>query len=378
VVTYLAHEKASAVMSLESFPLGPRIANALVSCAIYVGKMFWPTRLAVFYPYPAGPLVWPAIFAGLGIAAVTAAAIWAAGRRPYLLVGWLWYLVTLAPVIGLIQAGQQARADRYMYIPMIGLSISLVWGAGEILSSWPRSGTALAVGVALACVALTWHQAGYWQDSVTLFQHAVDVTTDNYVARFNLAGSLGVLGENGEAAKQLAEAVRIRPDSALARAGLGRLLAKEGRTEEALSQLRTAAVLQPGDADVHYQMGVLLGKAGRADEAAGELSAAVKLDPGDADAHRNLGVSLAILGRLPEAAGEFAAAVRLRPDDASARFSLGIALANLGRTPEAVAQLSEAVRLDPGFAEARAALDDATAAERASPSAAPLLRNRGN
>ena len=363
VVTYLVHEQVAAVVSLESIPMGPRIENALVSYAIYVGKMFWPARLAVFYPYPSGSLVWPAILAGLGLAAVTAAAVWATRKRPYLLVGWLWYLVTLAPVIGLIQAGRQARADRYMYIPMIGLSIALVWGAREVLQSRPRWGAAMALGIAAACAALTWSQAGYWRDSISLFQHAVDVTTDNFTARFNLGGLLAMRGEDAEAVRQLAEAVRIRPSFAPARIGLGWSLAKQGRTEEALAQLRTAEMFQPGDANVHSQIGAMLGAAGRTYEAAGELSEAVRLDPNDADGRRNLGMALAILGRLPEAAGQLGAAIRLKPDDASARFHLGEILAKSGRTDEAIAQLSEAVRINPDNAEARAALDNAMAAE---------------
>jgi len=369
VVTYRVHEGAAAVVSLESLPFGPRLANSLVSYATYIGKMFWPTRLAVFYPYPSGSLLWPAIFAGLGITAVTAIAMWQARKRPYLIVGWLWYLVTLAPVIGIVQAGQQARADRYMYIPMIGLAISLAWAAAEIFPYWPRLKSAIAVGavgVCAVCAVLTWFQVTYWRDSVSLFQHAVDVTTDNYIARFNLAGSLGVRGEEGEAIEQLAAAVRIRPNSAPAHAGLGRLLAKQGRKDEALAHLRTAALLQPGNADTHYRIGLLLAAAGRTDEAATEFAAAVRLDPNHADAHRNLGICLAMADRLPQAAEEFGAAVRLNPDDGNARFNLGVSLANLGRTTEAIAQLSEAVRINPDSADARAALDAAMSAEQAS------------
>jgi Flp pilus assembly protein TadD len=364
VVTYAVHQKAAAVVSLQALPLGMRVENGFVSYATYIGKMFWPTGLAVFYPYPSGSLAFPALLAGAGIAAVTAAAVWMARRRPYLIVGWLWYLVTLAPVIGLIQAGQQARADRYMYIPMIGLSISLVWGAAELLQLWPRTRVAVAVSVCAACAVATWTQVSYWQDGVALFQRAVDVTADNYVARFNLADALSARGDDTEAARQLEEAVRIRPDSGTAHAELGQLLAKLGRTGEALAQLHAAAVLQPNDANLHYRAGILLGTAGRADQAAVELSEAIRLDPGNADAHRNLGISLAVMDRLPEAAGEFATAVRLKPDDANARFNFGVALANLGRTREAVEQLSEAVRLNPGFSEARGALEDAMAAER--------------
>jgi Flp pilus assembly protein TadD len=364
VITYLVHEKAAAVVSVDLLPITVRLQNALVSYATYIVKMFWPGRLAVFYPYPSGSLLWPSILAALAMAAVTAVAVRTARRRPYLIVGWLWYLVTLAPVIGLIQAGQQARADRYMYIPMIGLSISLVWGAAEILHSRPLAAAAIAAGVCTACAVLTWSQVRYWHDSVSLFQHAVDVTTDNYIARFNLAYALGARGEDGEAARQLAEAVRIRPNSAVAHAELGQLLAKQGRTDEALVQLHTAATLNPTDASTHYRIGILLAAAERTDEAAAELSEAVRLDPGNADAHRNLGISLVILGRLPEAAEEFGAAVQLKPDDVQARFNFGLALVNLGRTREAIAQLSEAVRMNPGSAEARTALDDAIASER--------------
>lgn len=363
VIAYMVHAQVNAVASLQSLPLGMRLENALVSYAVYIGKVFWPSGLAVFYPYPSHSLAFPATLAAVGIAAVTAAAVWNARKRPYLIVGWLWYLVTLAPVIGLIQAGQQARADRYMYIPMIGLSIALVWGAAELLRSWPVARTVLAAAVCTACIVTTWLQTVYWQDGETLFRRAVDVTSDNYIARFNLGSALGLRGDNAEAARQMEEAVRIRPDSAVAHAELGKFLGNQGRTEEGLAQLRLAAALEPKDANLHYRIGVLLGRAGHADEAAAELSEAIRLDPGNADAHRNLGISLAERDRLPEAATEFSTAVQLNPDDAQARFNLGVALANLGRTREGIAQLSEAVRLNPGFAEARAALDDAMAAE---------------
>jgi tetratricopeptide (TPR) repeat protein len=365
VVTYVVHTKARAVVSLELLPVAVRLRNASVSCAIYVGKMFWPNRLAVFYPYPAISPAWPAILAGLGIAAVTAAALWQARKRPYLIVGWLWYLATLAPVIGIVQAGQQARADRYTYIPMIGISISLVWAAAEILPSSPRLRAFIAVAVCAVFAVLTRFQVTYWQDGVSLFQHAANVTTDNYVARFNLAEALDQRGEDAEATRQLSEAVRIRPASAAARAELGQLLGKQGKTEEALAQLHRAALLQP-DAATHYRMGILLAAAGRAGEAAAEFTEAVRLDPNHADAHRNLGISLAMTGNLPQAAEEFGAAVRLNPEDGKARFNLGVALANLGRTREAIAQLSEAVRIDPDSAQVRAALDDAMAQERES------------
>jgi len=365
VVTYVVHREAGATASLDIFPLAVRLENTLVSYAVYALKMFWPSKLAVFYPYSRQSLAMPAVFAALGLAAITFMAVRMARRRPYLIVGWAWYLVTLAPVIGLIQVGAQARADRYTYIPMVGLSIALVWGAAEILQPWPRVRTVLAWSVCAACIVLTWTQVRYWQDGVSLFRHAADVTTDNYVARFNLASALSARGEDAEAARQLAEAVRIQPNSAAARAELGQLLAKQGHLQEALLQLHAAVRLNPSDAIAHYRLGTVLGEAGSPREAAREFMETVRLDPGNADAHYNLGISLANQGSVEEAASEFAAAVRLSPDDASARYNLGVSLARLGRIRESIAQLSEAIRIDPHLPGAREALDDAIASGRA-------------
>jgi Flp pilus assembly protein TadD len=365
LVTYVVHQQAGATASLGIFPLALRFENALVSYAVYIVKMLWPGNLAVFYPYPRHSLAVPALFAGLGLLAITVAAMRTAARRPYLIVGWLWYLVTLAPVIGLIQVGAQARADRYTYIPMIGLSIALVWGLAEIVRPWPKVQAGLAWTACVVCVLLTWSQVRYWRDGVSLFRHAVDVTTDNYVARFNLASALDERGESAEAARELAEAVRIRPDFAVARAELGQLLAKQGQFPEALLQLNEARRLNPSDASIHFRLGTVLGAAGRESEAGAEFLESVRLDSGNADAHYNLGIALANQSRISEASNEFAAAVRLRPDDAYFRFNLGVTLARLGQIDEAIAQLSEAVRIDARLPGAREALDDAIALRRA-------------
>ncbi|MGA2147396.1 MAG: tetratricopeptide repeat protein [Bryobacteraceae bacterium] len=365
VVTFIVHGEAGATASVDILPIAVRLENALVSYAIYAVKMFSPSNLAVFYPYPRGSLTIPATLAAVALAAVTFLAIRMASRRPYLIVGWGWYLVTLAPVIGVIQVGGQARADRYTYIPTIGLSIMLVWGAAEILQPWPRARAVLACSVAVACIVLTRAQVRYWQDGVTLFRHAIDVTADNYVARFNLAFALDTQGETAEAARQLAEAVRIRPNSAPARAELGQLLAKQGQLQEALLQLDAAVRLDPSDATVHYRRGSVLGATGRETEAAAEFLETVRLDPGNANAHYDLGISLADQGKNAEAVSEFAAAVRLSPNDASAHYNLGITLGRVGRTRESIEQLSEAIKIDPNLPGARDALEDAKRLQRA-------------
>ena len=267
VVTFFVHKKVGATASLDIFPVAMRFENALVSYAVYIVKMFWPSNLAVFYPYSRQSLAVPATFAVIAIVVITVMA----RLRPYLIVGWLWYLVTLAPVIGIVQVGAQARADRYTYIPMIGLSIALVWGLAEILAPWPQLQRVLAYAACAACAVLTWSQVRYWQDGVSLFRHAVDVTTDNYAARFNLAAALDERGDRAEGAGELAEAVRIQPKFAAARAELGQLLAKQGRLPEALMQLHAAADLNPADASTHYRLGTVLGESGNERDAASEF-----------------------------------------------------------------------------------------------------------
>jgi tetratricopeptide (TPR) repeat protein len=357
-MAYFAQQKQSATVSLAVIPVLVRFENSLISYAVYILKTLWPTDLAVFYPYPTESLVFPAAIAGAALLAVTVIVIRAFSRRPYLAVGWLWYLVTLLPVIGLIQIGAQARADRYTYIPMIGLSIAMVWGAAELLQPWPKVRLAAAAAVCAACLILTWIQVQYWSDSISLYRHTIAASPDSYLIRFNLAALLEERGDRGEAVEQFRETVRRRPDYALAHAALGQLLAKEGHPEQGLPELRTAVVLRPDLADAHLGLGSVLASLGHGDEAAAEFSEAIRLEPDNAGAHFNLGIELAGQGKQEEASREFSATVRLTPDDADARFNLGVTLARLGRLDEAIAQLSEAVRLKPGFMQARQVLDD--------------------
>jgi Flp pilus assembly protein TadD len=358
VVTFLVHREARATASLGLISPVARFENSLVSYAAYCLQTLWPADLAMFYPYPLGSLAVPAAIAGIGLTAVTVMSVREFPRRPYLAVGWLWYLITLAPVIGVIQVGAQARADRYTYIPMVGLAIALVWGVSEALERRPRVRAALAAAVCLACLTLTWRQARYWRDSISLYQHAIDVTSGNYVARYNLAAVLEKRGEWSGAIAQLRETVRARPGFVPGHSELARLLATHGQPQEALGDLQTAVSLRPDVADLRIRLGSVLGALGRTDEAAAAFSEGIRLQPGNADAHYNFGLALANGGRLPDAAREFRATVGLRPADAEARLNLGIALDSLGQTGEAIAELSEAVRIKPDFPEARQALAD--------------------
>jgi tetratricopeptide (TPR) repeat protein len=360
-VTYAVQTGAGAAEAVQA-PLGLRIENALVSYAAYIGNMFWPADLAVFYPYPQGLPVWQVILAVVVIGGISGFAWRRFPTEPYFAVGWLWYLVTLVPVIGLVQVGAQARADRYTYVPMVGLCIMLAWGAESFALHWPRAKpaiVALAASVCVAWAAAAWVQIGYWRNSESLFQHAVDVTSGNYVAEHNLGSAL--MEEPGrlpDAIRHLQRAVQIKPDSARAHSDLGSALSKlPDRLPQVIAEYQLAVRYSPGSAIPHYNLGNALAAAGRLPEALAEWETAVRLDPSYAprlqqplaEGHNNMGVALTgAPGRLADAIAHFEAAVRLAPGYADAHYNLGIALANTpGRVPQAIAELETAYRLHP-------------------------------
>jgi tetratricopeptide (TPR) repeat protein len=358
VLTYLAQQRAGAVKALSAFPLSLRLENALVSYAVYIIRMFWPVRLAVFYPYPRHLPVWQASLAGLVLAGASVMVVRWHRSRPYLATGWFWYLGTLIPVIGLVQVGAQARADRYTYIPMVGLSIMVAWGVAE-LARRPRVKPLAAALMSLACLAcavLAWFQVQHWRNSETLFRHALDVTTENAVAHDNLANYLmNVPGGLPEAVGHLEAALRIDADSVPAHTELGNALARiPGRLAESFPQFQAALRLAPDWPIAHNELGNALLKAGRLPEAITEFSTASRLDPDYADAHYNLGVALSqVPGRIPEAVAEYQAALRIKPDYAEAQLNLGNVLAGLpGRVTEATEAYQAALRMRPDYAEA--------------------------
>ena len=357
--TFLVQHSSGAVKEIARLPLGLRIENVLVSCALYCLKTIWPSGLAVFYPYPASFAWWMVAAAGLAIAIVTALALRSFRNAPYLAAGWLWFLVTLAPVIGLVQVGAQARADRYMYVPMVGLSIMLAWGAADLARRWPAATRPIAVAAIAACLAaaaVSAAQIQHWRNSETLFQHALDVTTDNYLAEHNLGSYLLATGRLSEAEPHLEAALRIRPESAPARSDLASALAQTpGRLHEAIIQYRAALRLLPDSAILHNNLASALAKfPERLPDAIAEYRCALRIDPDYAEAHHNLGLALAqIPGRLPEAIAEYRAALRIQPDYAEAHYNLGVALSKTpGRLPEAAAEFEAALRLKPDYAEA--------------------------
>jgi tetratricopeptide (TPR) repeat protein len=356
LITIYAQQQGAAVVSMERIPLFTRMANALMSYILYIGKMIWPQTLSVFYPYPDAWPPWQVGGAFLLLAGITATAVYCVKRRPYLTVGWFWYLGTLVPVIGILQVGMQAMADRYTYIPLIGLFIMAAWGAPELLNKW-RHGkvvlTAAATLIVAGLVLATWMQAGHWQNSVSLFSHALAVTKDNHLAHNNLGVALNAAGEKEKAAFHYAEAIRINPRYSSYHYNYANHLAAHGKTEEAITQYTEAIRLEPEYFNAHNNLGLARASRREFKEAAFYFREALRIRPGTAGVHYNLAIALANLGDRQEAERHLREAVRLEPNFAEAHNELGRVLAMQGKTEEGIVHFREAVRLKPDFAAAR-------------------------
>jgi Flp pilus assembly protein TadD len=343
ILTFLAQKQGGAVTSMENLSLGARSGNALVSYCRYLGDMFWPTDLAVFYPHPG---YWPPLVVLLagGLLSGISVLLCAEWRRyPFLLVGWLWYIGTLVPVIQLVQAGSQAMADRFTYIPSLGVLVITIWGTCELTKSWRCQKVVLSVAGSAAiilCLALTRHQLGYWKDSETLFRHTLEVTENNYLAHNNLGTALDKKGRTGEAISQFQEAIRLKPDRTDGYFNLGNALIHQGQIGAAMSQYQEVIRRRPGDFGARVNLGVALFNQGRTDGAASQFQEAIRLKPEFVPAHIDLANALLKLGRIDEAIAQCQEAVRLKPDDATAQRSLAMALKlknnSTGGTPDPV------------------------------------------
>jgi tetratricopeptide (TPR) repeat protein len=363
-LTFIVQRRGGALQSVEQLPVMDRWANALVSYVKYISSFFWPSSLAPFYPFHRIPF-WQGAAAGVVLMAITAFVL-RAKRQPYLAVGWLWYLGTLIPVIGLIQAGDQARADRFTYLPSIGLSIMVAWGVAALfeLRQWSRRALgAVAAGTCVVWFVLTFIQVGYWIDGPTLFRHTLEVTGDNYVAYLNLGVALRQEGRIDDALANFERAVEIKPQFPDAQATLGEALLARGRTTEALPHLLDALRMTPDSPYVRANLGTALNLTGRPKEAEAQYREALRLAPGIAASYEGLGLALMADGRLQEALPELIEAVRLDPGNTRLRSNLARDFTQLNRPDDAIAQLSEALRLQPTDAEAHFTLGNVYAAK---------------
>jgi tetratricopeptide (TPR) repeat protein len=355
IITFVVQRNAQAVVALGYLSPHTRGLNALTAYFLYLKKTVWPRDLAVFYPYSYSPsleLVAASLLVMVGISIV---AFRNRRQHPWFAVGWLWYLGTLVPVIGIVQVGSQSMADRYTYIPLIGIFLLVTWGAVELATHWQVRKMVLAAAgwlVVGACAGLTFGQVRYWENSETLFRHALAVTTDNAVAHYLLGGILAKQGKIKEAETNLVEAVRLNPNYAPAYSDLGDILVAEGKIEEGIKYIRAAIAIKPDYAHGHYNLGWALALQGKLEEAVAEYRIALQLDPESPKSlnyRDDLAVILAKLGRTAEAAVQFQQVLKLNPADAPAHWRYGMLLARTGKLNEAIAHLQESVRLEPNL-----------------------------
>ena len=355
VITFLVQQKGGAVSKLDMIPLIIRFGNAFISYVRYIGKMFWPDRMAVLYPYPVDmALLWPAVSA-LVLLAVSVLVIRLAPKYKYLLVGWLWYLGTLFPVIGLVQVGSQAFADRYTYIPLIGLFIIVGWGLPDLLSKRQYRKITLALSAGIVFTAMfvcTRLQVSHWQNSFTLFGHALDVTENNNTMHTNYGSVLLDKGLYEQAIEYFNESLRLNPENYLAHNNMGVVFLEQDRFDEAIMWFNRAVQLDPNRFEAHGNLGSTFLKQGKLDQAVTHYTEALRVGPDVPRLHKSLGDVFLVQGRLEEAVTEYQNALQMLPDDTAIINDMGVALGRQDKLYEAISYFNRALAIRPDFPDA--------------------------
>ncbi len=330
ITTFLVQQHGAAVQSLEQISLQSRIENAFVSYAKYITKMIWPSRLAVYYPHCKNSLpLWQSMSATLLFVCISVIFFRQIKRHPYLMVGWLWFLGTLVPVIGIVQVGGQAMADRYTYVPLIGLFVAGTWGISRVTTAWANHkvfASILTGSVISMFTIFAWFQVGYWSNSITLFEHTLNVTANNQLAHNQLGVALIENGRTEEAIEHYLQALQITPQYVDARINLGNAYKDLGKLEKAIDQYRKALGFSPNNLTVKNNLGIVLAIQGNIEQAITLFSQVLQIDPDNARAHNNMGIALAERGQLDEAVRHFSEALRINPASTSARKNLRQAL----------------------------------------------------
>jgi tetratricopeptide (TPR) repeat protein len=355
VVTFIVQRKTGTVSSMDVLPLDTRIENALASYLLYIGKTLWPVHLAPFYPYlPERPFGLVG-FAAAALLGITAMALTFAKRMPYLAVGWFWYAGMLVPVIGLVQVGIQSMADRYTYLPSLGLFIAAVWGISDLAGRWSAGRIVLRASTAvvlIVCLVLTLHQVARWENSEALFRHTLKVTTDNPVAHHCLGCVLVEQGKIEEAEQHFAETVRLKPGNFEARNNLGLALVIRGKLNEAIDQYEEVLKAHPDFEKTHYNLGRALELQGNRDAAIPHYRRALELKPNFAEPRDALADALSGQGQHEEALKQFIMLAQLKPSDAAIRIKLAALLDARGNVPEAISNYVAGLQLNPADPDA--------------------------
>ncbi len=354
-ITFHVQLEGGAVASVERVPLMLRLANALVSYVEYIINMFAPTGLAILYPFPGSVPLWKTLGSTALITAATVFAFKTRQRLPYVSVGWLWFLGTLVPVIGIVQVGSQAMADRYTYIPLIGLFIILVWGSHDLLARGhgrqiPLIATALLVLAGLT--AASWMQSRYWRNSSVMWTHTLQVTENNFRAHNKLGIQLADSGQPEKAMAHYKMAIKIKPGFAKAHNNLGNAVAAAGRPEEAMQHFENAISVKPDYAVAYNGMGSAQDDLGQMDEAIAAYEQALRLDPMLSAAHSNLSATYYKQGRMDQAVSKARQALELEPANARYHLNYAILIFSTGEIESARQHLETALRLRPGYQQA--------------------------
>jgi tetratricopeptide (TPR) repeat protein len=354
VMTVIA--EGEAVVPTKGSSLVDRIGNPIMSYVIYMRQMVYPADLAPFYPFPAEDMFgWKIILALVLLVAISAVAIAGRRKRAYLLVGWLWYVGMLVPMIGIIQVGNFAHADRLTYLPMIGLSVALTWAVAELCAGWRYRRVVLGGCATVILVALIFcarAQTAYWRNSESLWTHTLACTSGNYIAHNDLGEALLQKGRVDEAMDHFKKAVKITPTYADGYYNLGNALMQIGHSDEAMELFRKVLEIQPSHIKANNNLGVALMRSGRPDEAIAYCQKAIDLNPDYAEAHYNLGAVFGMLGRLDEAVEQYRIAIQLKPDYADAHGNLANVLATQGKFDEAIPEYRRTLELVPDSAQA--------------------------
>ncbi|MFZ2951270.1 MAG: tetratricopeptide repeat protein [Desulfuromonadaceae bacterium] len=367
LITIHAQHKGGAVQGLSEISFRLRSENALIAYVKYIGKTLWPHDLAVLYPFPPSIPSWQVTGSLFIMLLVSAAAVNAGRSHPYVAAGWFWFLITLVPVIGLIQVGGQAMADRYSYIPLTGLFIIAAWGVPDLARGLRYRQVILALlagTVITASAALTRHQLGYWRDNISLYRHTLQITTDNPGINYNQGLALQAKGDLDAAIREYRESLRIAPNSRNSHYNLALALQTRGDLNAAIQEYRQALRINPDNINAHYNLGLALAGKGDLDAAIQEYREALRINHTNANAHNNLGAALATKGDLDAAIQEYREALRINPDIANAHNNLGAVHATRGNLDAAIQEFQEALRINPNYANAHDNLDAALAQKR--------------
>ena len=348
IVTYLAAHSSGTAASLDDLTPAVRIGNALVSYVVYIGKMIVPVNLAVLYPHPGNVVVWQVIGSVILLITATSFVICQAKKLPYLATGWFWYLGTLLPVIGIIQVGIQSMADRYTYISLIGLFIIIAWGIPELLKNWKHRQeilAALSVLSLLVFSVITWNQAGYWKNSITLFDHVLNVTGNNWLINNNRGLAYKNLGDYPQAIKDFDEAIRIKPEYAEAYYNRGLAHKALGNAGQAIADYSRAIRIKPNMAEAYNNRGNAYGESGDCNLALMDFNAALEIRPSYADAYMNRGNAYICLGNYQQAIDDYGRAIEQKPDYAASYYNRAVAYSKMGNGKLAILDLKTAAGL---------------------------------